>query len=152
MDLEEKQATPEMVAEANPPLGFKPIISTSPFGWANGPVFERRDKNGCARGFRIAERHINAGGVLHGGMVMTFADIVLAQASSTVLDGPFVTVRMTTDFIGPAFLGDWVEGEGDAWLSEDDIAVVRARITAEGKLIATAQGFFKAIRRRNTDV
>jgi acyl-coenzyme A thioesterase PaaI-like protein len=152
MHLEEKQTTPEMVAIASPPPGFIPIISTSPFGWANGPIFERKDESGCARGFRIAERHINAGGVLHGGMVMTFADIVLAQATSTVLDGPFVTARLTTDFIGPGFLGDWVEGEGDAWLSDDDIAVVRARITSQGKLIATAQGFFKAIRRRKAAV
>ncbi len=142
---EPKRATAEMVAAAAPPEGYDSILSTSPFGWENGPVFERKVDSGVQRGFRVAARHINAGGALHGGMVMTFADILLATAVHTVTEPPFVTIRLTTDFIAPAFEGDWVEGTATAESPEDGIIAVRGIITTSERTIASAQGLFKAI-------
>lgn len=144
MKIEPRRATPEMVAAANPPEGFDSILSTSPFGWENGPIFERETEEGVERGFRVAPRHINAGGVLHGGMVMTFADILMATAVYRTAGGPFVTIRLTTDFIGPAFEGDWVSGTATAEPPVDGIVAVRGLIEARGKRIASAQGLFKA--------
>ena len=100
------------------------------------------------RGFRIAPRHLNAGGVLHGGMVMTFADIVLAQAVSRVADPPFVTIRLTTDFIGIAVEGDWVEGTAVAQVPVDGIIAVQGTIECQGRVIASAQGLFKTLRQK----
>lgn len=136
-----------MIAAVNPPEGYSSILSTSPFGWENGPIFDRTTSNGFKRGFRIEPRHLNAGGVLHGGMVMTFADIVLAQAVGKVAEPPFVTIRMTTDFIGIAFEGDWVEGTAVAEAPVDGIVAVRGTIEARGGVIASAQGLFKTLRR-----
>lgn len=140
-----RRATPEMVAAANPPPGFESILSNSPFGWENGPVFERTVENGVERGFRVAGRHINAGGALHGGMVMTFADILLATAVHAIATPPFVTIRLTTDFVGPAFEGDWVQGAAEAQAPQDGIIAVRGLITTGEKTVASAQGLFKAI-------
>ena len=137
-----------MMAEADPPEGYSSILSTSPFGWENGPIFDRTVGECFQRGFRIAPRHLNAGGVLHGGMVMTFADIVLAQAVSKVADPPFVTIRLTTDFIGIAFEGDWVEGTAVAEQPVDGITAVNGVIEVRGKTIASAQGLFKTLRRK----
>lgn len=137
-----------MVAAANPPEGFDSILSTSPFGWENGPIFERQLETGVERGFRVAPRHINAGGALHGGMVMTFADILLATAVYREAEGPWVTIRLTTDFIGPAFEGDWVEGVASAEPPVDGIVAVSGLIKARGKTIASAQGLFKEIGRK----
>lgn len=148
MKTEAKRATPEMMAEADPPDGYASILSTSPFGWENGPIFDRTTEDGFMRGFRIAPRHLNAGGVLHGGMVMTFADIVLAQAVAKVADPPFVTIRLTTDFIGIAFEGDWVEGTAVAEKPIDGIIAVNGIIEVRGKAIASAQGLFKTLRRK----
>jgi len=100
------------------------------------------------RGFRVAERHINAGGVCHGGMMMTFADILLAHAVMTVADPPFVTARLTTDFIDAARLGDWVEGEAECGGEADGLVAVSAKITANGRLVASASALFKLLRRR----
>ena len=137
-----------MVAAANPPEGYSSILSTSPFGWENGPIFNREDEGGFKRGFRIAPKHLNAGGVLHGGMVMTFADILLAQAVSKVAEPPFVTIRLTSDFIGIAVEGDWVEGTATAEAPADGIVAVQGLIEVEGRMIASAQGLFKTLRRR----
>jgi uncharacterized protein (TIGR00369 family) len=147
--MKSRTATPEMVAEANPPSGYLPITSTSAFGWENGPIFERKDDTAHMRGFRVAERHINAGGMCHGGMTMTFADILLAMAVNAVWDGPFVTIRLTTDFIDAARLGDWVEGEATAYDVADGVVPVSCVIRSEGNLIASASGLFKVFAKRN---
>ncbi len=152
MKMTARTATPEMVVAARPPAGFEPITSTSAFGWENGPIFERLNENGRARGFRVAERHINAGGMCHGGMMMTFADIVLAAAVNETAEPPFVTIRMTTDFIDVALLGEWVEGEAIPTLMtqglDDGVIPVSCRIRANGRLVASASGLFKLLRSR----
>jgi len=143
-----RTATPDMVAAANPPEGYVPIQSNSAFGWENGPIFHKSDPDRYLRGFRVAERHINAGGVCHGGMVMTFADVLLASAALKLVDPPMVTVRMTTDFIGPAYLGDWVEGEASAELMDDNLIAVRGDIRVGDRAVAAISGLFKKLNRR----
>jgi len=140
-----RKATPEMVAAANPPDGFEPILSNSAFGWENGPIFERRSGEIISRGFRVSERHINAGGMCHGGMMMTFADILLATAVKSVAEPPFVTIRLTTDFIDAAFEGEWVEGTAASSGIEDGIVPVSCTMMAEGRLVASASGLFKLL-------
>ena len=150
---EPRKATPEMVAAANPPEGFEPILSNSAFGWENGPIFEYNGTEGRKRGFRVAERHINAGGMCHGGMMMTFADILLATAVMEVAEPPFVTIRLTTDFIDAAFQGEWVEGEAVASGVEDGVVPVSCVMKANGRTVASASGLFKLLgsRKKSAD-
>ena len=138
-----RKATPEMVAAANPPQGYEPILSNSPFGWENGPIFERLIDGARERGFRIADRHINAGGACHGGMIMTFADILLAVAVMDVAMPPFVTVRLTTDFIGPAFKGEWLSGQASAIDAGDGMIAVSGSMKVDKRLVAVSSGLFK---------
>ena len=140
-----RTATPEMIAAANPPAGFEPILSNSAFGWENGPIFEKKVPGGCRRGFRVAERHINAGGMCHGGMMMTFADILLATAVMEVAEPPFVTIRLTTDFIDAAQLGEWVEGEAISSGVEDGVVSVACVMKAAERTVASASGLFKLL-------
>ncbi|SDD54185.1 PaaI family thioesterase [Kordiimonas lacus] len=148
MGLGPRRATPDMVAAANPPAGFEPILSNSPFGWENGPIFEKTDDSGKVRGFRVADRHINAGGACHGGMIMTFADILLATAVFVVAEPPFVTVRLTTDFIGPAFKGEWLEGRACVTGIDDGLVAVTGEMHAGDRAVASVSGLFKTIRPR----
>ena len=143
-----RTATPEMISAASPPPGFVPILSNSPFGWENGPIFERIGPDGKERGFRVAERHINAGGACHGGMIMTFADILLATAVFEIAAPPFVTVRMTTDFTGPAFEGEWLSGKAWAEDAGDGLVAVKGTMAVDGRTVASASGLFKAMQSR----
>ncbi|MCK0070984.1 PaaI family thioesterase [Kordiimonas laminariae] len=147
--MKSRIATDEMIAAANPPEGYRPIVSNSNFAWENGPLFEKRVDDIWSRGFRVAERHINAGGMCHGGMLMTFADIMLATAVMEVTDPPFVTVRLTTDFLGPAKLGDWVEGAATAHSAGDGLFSVAGSIWVGDKLVADASALFKAFQRKS---
>ncbi|WP_262691315.1 PaaI family thioesterase [Kordiimonas aestuarii] len=148
MTANARKATAEMVADANPPDGYEAILSNSPFGWENGPIFERITTDGKQRGFRVAEKHINAGGACHGGMIMTFADILLATAVFEISEPPFVTVRMTTDFIGPAFKGEWLSGTASAVVAGDGMVAVKGIMRVDDRVVAAASGLFKALRFR----
>lgn len=141
-------ASDDMVRQANPPSGFEPIVSSSPFGWENGPIFEVTNEGGWRRGFRVAERHSNAGGMCHGGMLMTFADILLSRAVMDAVDPPFVTVRMITDFVGPACKGDWVEGSANVMGVTDGLVSVVGEIKTRNTPVANLNAMFKTLGRR----
>jgi acyl-coenzyme A thioesterase PaaI-like protein len=55
---------------------------------------------------------------------------------------------MTSDFLGPARLGDWVEGTARVTRSTESLVFVEAEIRAGGHAVMTASGIFRRIRPR----
>ena len=130
------------------PEGYLPIQSSAPFGKHNGPIFEKVDGGRFRRGFRVLERHCNQGGIVHGGMLMTFADVVLGTAAWRRTGRPTVTVRMVVDFVAPAHLGDWVEGTAELSRETESLIFVEGELRANGRTILTSSGIFKTIEPR----
>jgi uncharacterized protein (TIGR00369 family) len=66
-------------------------------------------------GFRVHSHMCNPAGGLHGGMMMTVADLVGTMGGGTLvgLRKFLPTVSMTFDFVAPARRGDWVEGRAE---------------------------------------
>lgn len=137
----------ELIA-SNPPEGFEPIDPTLGFGVRNGPIFEKVCDKTWARGFRVLEKHINKGKICHGGMMMTFADIVAARAVHEVAGFPFVTMRLTTDFVSAGKLGSWLEGRARAIEKGNSVAFVEGEITSGDTLVMSFSGMFKLIGKR----
>ena len=131
----------------NIPDGYEPIESSTVFGKRNGPIFEKLTDNDWVRAFRAEEKHSNSVGVVHGGMLMTFADIVLARAVMDHVAPPFVTLRLLSDFVSPALTGAWVEGRAQVNSVKGDIIFVEGEITSRTKVILKVSGQFKALRR-----
>jgi uncharacterized protein (TIGR00369 family) len=108
-----------------PPDGFRLIdfqrgSTIVNFNTHIGPLYYRRGEKGTrdefVMGFRVQPWHCNPAGTLHGGMMMTFADLMGGMGAMALADirGKFVpTVSMTFDFVAPARAGDWVEGRGE---------------------------------------
>ena len=93
-----------------PPPGFTKTALVDPFEIHVGPVFEQGPKGARRFAFIIDERHINMRGIIHGGMLMTFADAALGQAAWDACDhASCVTINMQMQFLAPARLGDLVE-------------------------------------------
>jgi uncharacterized protein (TIGR00369 family) len=125
---------------ADPPDGFAPLFRTSPFLDALGPFYHRRDGRALVLGVRIAEKHCNARGTAHGGLLMTLADIALGYSLAYSEEPPaaLTTANLSADFAGSAKLGDWLEARTDiqklggrlafanAYLSVGDERIVRA--------------------------
>lgn len=131
------------------PAGYGALSTPSDYSELVGPIYDFvGDEDVAARGFRVAQKHINRAGIVHGGMLMSFADLVLSRGVRKASAGPGVTVRMTTEFLGPAHLGDWVEGEARVSRTTKTLVFVDAEIRANGHIILTASGVFRRIRRR----
>src|SRR6185312_7684198 len=88
------------------PDGFSPLFRTSPFLDAVGPFYYRRDGERLVIGLRVLEKHANARGAAHGGLLMTLADIALGYNTAYRENPPgsWVTANLTGDFAGAAKL------------------------------------------------
>ncbi len=66
-------------------------------------------------GLSVADKHANARGSAHGGLLLTLADIALGYTAASSTDPPLVltTVNISADFAGHARVGDWVEAHVD---------------------------------------
>jgi acyl-coenzyme A thioesterase PaaI-like protein len=63
----------------NIPEGFEPEPEDNAFAALVGPIFQRKDGDGVSFLFQAEEKHKNPRGVIHGGMLMTFMDNLLAH-------------------------------------------------------------------------
>src|SRR5258708_28219547 len=98
-------AMSEQSSESDPPPGFEPLFRTSPFLETVGPLFYRKDAAlGLVIGLRIAEKHANARGIAHGGLLLTLADIPLGYRTAFGQDPPIrlIPPSLTAAFAGPA--------------------------------------------------
>ena len=92
------------------PEGFVPTKLSDPFEIHVGPIYERGAAGAKRFGLLVDARHVNMSGIVHGGMLMTFADAALGQAAWDATDrGDVVTLTMQSQFLSPAREGDWIE-------------------------------------------
>jgi acyl-coenzyme A thioesterase PaaI-like protein len=129
------------------PNGYRRMDWFRGFGRQIGPLYERIGADGSyARAFLVCEHHANGMGNCHGGMLMAFADTVLGHAVSMKMRNHYwVTVRLVTDFLSAAKLGEWVEGPGEVVGREDDIFTVKGHIWSGEREIMTGAGIFKSL-------
>jgi Uncharacterized protein, possibly involved in aromatic compounds catabolism len=101
------------------PAGFKLLVRDRGFIAHVGPLYipdvpgRAGDRDAAVIGFRVDERHCNLNGTLHGGMLMTLADILLIYAARRDLGHQdfMPTISLAGDFLAPVRVGDWVEGQ-----------------------------------------
>src|SRR3569832_773612 len=120
----------------NIPDGFRPFRFSTGFIEAIGPLYGKWDGSKLLMGFRCEMRHCNPGGVAHGGRLATFADLFIpiaarVQAKADVGFAP--TVNLTLDYIAPAKVGSWVEGQGEFLRSGKTLFFAQGTATADGK-------------------
>ncbi len=132
-----------------PPEGFKLNRGRGPFTTHNGPFYLKMTDDGPIQGFRVQRRHCNGHGIVHGGMLMAFADGVLAMAVYLESRMRSVTIRMNTDFLSMARPGDWVEGVAQVTAREGMVSFVQGRIYTKDRDVLTARGVFKLMASRD---
>jgi uncharacterized protein (TIGR00369 family) len=115
-----------------------------------GPFYFRVDEKGPVAAFRVARKHMNAGGVVHGGCLMTFADFSLFALGHEAMEGTYgVTVAFTSEFISGALEGERLEARGDVLRKGGSLSFVRGLITAEdGRNVMNFSGTIKKKRKQ----
>jgi uncharacterized protein (TIGR00369 family) len=94
-------------------LAFRPLrLPPSAFLAATGPYEAAWDGERFVLGFRVQDRHCNAAGMCHGGMLATLCDVLLTVGSNIQSGSSrfLPTISMTCDYLAPAGNGAWIEG------------------------------------------
>jgi len=129
------------------PPGFAPIFRTSPFLETIGPLYSAGIGASLVIGMRVQEKHTNARGALHGGVLASVADIALGYGLATSTEPPtsMVTAALSVDFAGSAQIGDWVETSLDIQKVGARMAFANVYFSVGGERIARASGVFLVV-------
>ena len=110
-----------------------------------GPFYFRPDADGRMRcAFRAEQKHMNAGHRMHGGCLMTFADIALFQAAYQQMEGSHgVTVQLDSTFVDAVRVGELVEATGEVVRAGGSLIFVRGQIAVGSRTVMTFSGVIK---------
>lgn len=112
-----------------------------------GPFYFKKIGDGYISRFRAAPKHMNAGGVMHGGCLMTFADFALFSiANDHFQDCYGITVAFNCEFISGAKSGALMEAKGDVIRAGGSIVFVRGMVTADDEVVLNFSGTLKKLR------
>ena len=112
-----------------------------------GPFYHRMDETGritCA--FRVAKKHLNGSGNVHGGCFMTFADYCLFALAGSVLQSAGVTVSFACEFLDAAREGELVECEGEITRAGGSLIFLRGVLKSGERSLFTFSGTIKRVK------
>ena len=113
-----------------------------------GPIYHRGPVGVKRFAFRAEDKHANLVGIVHGGMLVTFADRALSIVARDAIDGAdCVTIEMSQHFVGAAKIGDIVETTPEIVRTTASLIFVRAVLTSEDRTLAAISGIWKRLRK-----
>lgn len=87
---------------------------------------------------------------MHGGCLMTFADIALFQAAYQEMEGASgVTVQLDSTFIDGAYVGELVEATGEVIRAGRSLIFVRGQINVDQRVLMTYSGVIRKFNKRD---
>ena len=126
-------------------MPFAPVPDPGPFLEHVGPVVE----DGDVLGLRIEPRHLNASGMAQGGLLATLVDFAMGRAirSSAGEARRAATVSLTTDFLGAAKEGDFVQARTEVERLGGTLAFADCSLTVDDREIVRGRAVFAVLDR-----
>jgi uncharacterized protein (TIGR00369 family) len=117
------------------------------FSAVTGPFWTRLEGTQRRIGLIVDPHHTNDHlGTIHGGVVMTFADVALGCAVVDVLGAPnCVTAQLNIQFLATAKLGEFVTCNPEVVRQSRQLIFVRGLIRVGDKNIASVDGIWKVL-------
>ena len=129
-----------------PPGKYEQLSPEGGFDALIGPLWRRPTPGGWTCAFRAEPKHANRRGVVHGGMLVTFADHALGMSVWTAVgEKPCATATLNADFVGAVRPGDWVECEAEITRVTNALVFVRGRLFVGERTVMTATGIWKRL-------
>ncbi len=122
-------------------------MSVAGFSLHAGPFYRLHDAGEVRRfAFVATEKHMNASGSVHGGLLMTFADVAMSRTSRLVSGAKACsTVALSCDFAGAGRLGDMVVARVRATRQTRTLVFLTAEIAAGERALMTASGLWRIV-------
>ncbi|MEC9347290.1 MAG: PaaI family thioesterase [Pseudomonadota bacterium] len=142
-----KQSDLDDLIDPPVPEGFEIITGKGQFTTLVGPTYSRRDPDGGATfGVRIADKHLNRRGVVHGGMLMTFMDHLLGHTvHMDVGRQATATVQLDNQFLGAVRAGNWLTGKGEIVRRTRSLVFVSGRLWVDDQAVLLSSGVWKIL-------
>jgi len=119
---------------------------SDPFETVNGPFYFRNDAGRVTSAFPPRREHLNGGGTIHGGALMSFADFTLFAIAHDLLAGErAVTLTFSSEFIGAGDLSDVIEAHGEVLRATRSVIFVRGLVTQVSRPLLAFSGTLKKI-------
>ena len=111
-----------------------------------GPIWARSDKGATGYGLLADQRHSNHRGIVHGGVIMGFADYALGMVAVEET-GTYdqVTIQIDVQFIAAGMLGKFITADTVLTRRTRSLFFCRGDILCDGEIVATANGIWKAV-------
>lgn len=138
-----------MPPPADFPEAFEVTDPDDPHETLTGLFYQR--KGGAIREvYLLAERkHCNTGGVVHGGLLMTMADLALCAACREGLEGQrAITISLNAEFLDAGMEGDFIEAKAELTRRGRSVAFARCALSAGGKTLMTASAVTRLVPKR----
>lgn len=112
-----------------------------------GPVwFSRTDETTSQIALKIEQKHINYGGVCHGGVYMAIADVAMGVTAARAMDrAPCATIDFRGHFLAAAKLGNWLVAEARVNRAVSGIVFMEAELWSSGRKCFLANGIWKRL-------
>jgi len=122
-------------------------LNTRAFSAAIGPTFMRGETGhrivGLITDARNANDHM---GIVHGGVLLTFADIALGCAVVDAIGAPHcTTVQLQYQFVAAAPVGSFISCEPELVRRTSQLVFVRCVVKSDGRTVGSADGIFKVL-------
>jgi uncharacterized protein (TIGR00369 family) len=133
---------------ASLPEGYRIEEPISPFAEHVGPILVRQVDGEWRCAFVAERRHCNRQGAVHGGMLMTFADVALAHIGRKAYAEESVSVSFSFEFLAPARLGDLVEARAEILRRTGSLNFVRGQLLVGDTVIVNCSTVEKRLKRK----
>jgi len=129
------------------PEKYRIADPTDPYEMGCGPFFMPIDDDGDPRIVLLAgPGHCNASGILHGGLLVTMADLAIyTEAVRGQAGESIVTVSLNSDFVAAAREGAFVEARADVVRRTGSLAFLRAQITSGDHVLLNCSAVVKRL-------
>ncbi|MEO0879723.1 MAG: PaaI family thioesterase [Pseudomonadota bacterium] len=115
-----------------------------------GPYLFRKDPAQSGVGFFAEPHHANLNGVVHGGALLTLADMALWDICRREI-GIFrgATVTLNAEFVGPGAVGQFIEASGEMVRAGGRLLFARGLVTSGGETLLSFSGALKRLREKS---
>ncbi|MEQ8936584.1 MAG: PaaI family thioesterase [Amphiplicatus sp.] len=112
-----------------------------------GPFYFREPGPASGVGFFSEPRHANLADIVHGGALLTLADMSLFDICFRAAGGRFkaVTVSLNCEFLSAGPIGEFIEASGEMTRGGKSLMFARGLITAAGKPLMSFSGILKRL-------
>jgi uncharacterized protein (TIGR00369 family) len=110
-----------------------------------GPIWQKPDASGVRYAFRADAKHRNRRDIVHGGMIMSFADRALGMTARHAAGKPQVTIQLDVHFVDAVQIGEFVEAQVEIVRQTRSLIFVKAELLVGARVVATANGIWKIL-------